>query len=132
MRLDGVARAARAPDRAAEQDVVAEDEVGRQLLAHRRRVRLDPGVELVARAVLEQLDAVALVVVEHEDGKEPADVGTHDLRATEVVALGMRLLAEDRDVVPGTRPLARELARVHVRPRPAEQVPVPDQDLHAR
>ena len=87
------------------------------VLAERRRVRLDPGVELLARAVLQQLDAVALVAVEHEDGKQAADVGTHDLRAAEVEALGVRLLAEDGDVVPGARPLARELAGVDVRAR---------------
>ena len=43
----------------------------------------------------------------------------------------MRLLAEHGDVVPVARPLARELARVDVRPRAAEQVPVPDEDAHA-
>ena len=58
--------------------MVAEDEVGRQLLAHRRRVRLDPAVELRARAVLEQLDLVPLVAVEHEDGQQAADVGPDD------------------------------------------------------
>ncbi len=57
---------ARRADRAAEEDVVAEDEVGGIELAEHRRVRLDPGVELGARAVLEQLDLVALVAVEDE------------------------------------------------------------------
>ena len=46
VRLDRVARAARRADGAAEEHVVAEDEVGRQLLADGRGVRLDPGVEL--------------------------------------------------------------------------------------
>ena len=76
--------------------MIAEDEVGRPVLAHRGRVRFDPGVEVVARAVLEQLDAVPLVVVEHEDGQEPAHVGTHDLRAADVEAL--------RDAAPGRGP----------------------------
>ena len=99
-----------------------------QALTHGGGVRLDPRVELLARAVLQQLHVVALVVVEHEDGQQPADVGPDDLGAAEVVALGMRLLAENGDVVTRARPLSRELARVDVRPRPAQQVPVPDED----
>ena len=111
--------------------MVAEDEVGRQLVAHRRSVRLDPDIELLARAVLEQLHAIALVVVEHEDGQQAANVGSHDGSAAEVVALRVRFLREDGDVVPASRPLARELTRVHVRARPTEEVPVPDDDFHA-
>ena len=42
VRLDRVARAGRGPDGAAEEDVVAEDEVGRQQLADRGGVALDP------------------------------------------------------------------------------------------
>ena len=128
MRLDRVAGAGRGSDRPAEEDVVAEDEVGRQLLAHGRRVALDPVVELRPRAVLHELDLVALVAVEHEDGQQAADVRPDGARAAEVVALGMRLLAEDGDVVPGTRPLARERPRVDVRAGAAEQVAVPEQD----
>ena len=131
MRLHGVRRAGCETDGAAQEHVVAQEEVGRQLVAHRRGVRLDPDIELLARAVLEQLHAIALVVVEHEDGQQAADVGPHDRSAAEVVALRVRLLAEDRDVVPTSRPLARELTRVHVRARPTEQIPVPDDDLHA-
>ena len=41
---------------------------------------------------------------------------------------GSRLLAQDGHVVPGAAPLARELARVDVRPGAAEQVAVPEQD----
>ena len=52
VRLDRVAGAGRRPDRPAEEDVVAEDEVGRQLLAHRGGVPLDPVVELRPGAVL--------------------------------------------------------------------------------
>ena len=86
----------RGADRAAEQDVVREDEVGGQQLAQRRRVPLDPVVELGARAVLDELHLVALVAVEHEDGQQPADVRPHERRAAEVVPLRMRLLAEAR------------------------------------
>ena len=94
MGLHGVPRASRTTDRATEKHVVAEEEIRRQVLAHRSGVRLDPGVELVARAVLQELHAIPLVVVEHEDGKEPSDIGSYDRSAAEVVALRVRLLAE--------------------------------------
>ena len=75
MRLDDVARTGRRSDRAAEEDVVDEDEVGGQLLPHGRRVRLDPAVELGAGAVLHPLHLVALVLVEDEDREEPTPSG---------------------------------------------------------
>jgi len=128
VRLDRVGRSDRRADRAPEQDVVAEDEVGRKLIAQRACVRLDPGVELGSRAVLEELDLVALVAVAHEDGQEPADIRPHELRPPEVVELRVRLLAEDGHVVTREAPLARQGAGVDVRPGPAEQVPVPEQD----
>ena len=121
---------ARGADRPAQQDVVAEDEVGGQLLAQGGRVRLDPVVELGARALLDELDLVALVAVEDEDRQQAADVRPDRLGAAEVVALRMRLLAEDGDVVPGAAPLARERARVDVRAGAAEQVAVPEEDPH--
>ncbi len=132
MRLHGIRRTGRASDRPAEQYVVAEEEVRGNVLTNNGRVRLDPGVELIARAVLEQPHAIALVVVEHEDRQEAADVGPHDLRAADVEPLGVRFLADDGHVVPLARPLPRELARVDVRARAAQQVPVPDDDPHAR
>jgi hypothetical protein len=131
VRLDDERRARRSADGPAEEHVIAEDEIGRQQVAHRPGIRLDPDLELAARAVLEELDVVALVPVEHEDGKQASDVRSERLRAAEVVLLGVRLLAQDRDVVPRPAPLARELARVHVRARPAEQVSVPDEDPHS-
>jgi hypothetical protein len=67
--LHGVVSARARPDRSAEQYVVAEEHVGRQMLAHRGRVGLHPCVELGTTAVLQQLDPVALVPVEHECGK---------------------------------------------------------------
>ena len=48
VRLDREARAARRADRAAEQDVVGEDEVGGELRAHRGRVQLDVALPLLA------------------------------------------------------------------------------------
>jgi hypothetical protein len=68
VRLDGVAGAGGGAERPAEEDVVREDEVGASALTQGRRVRLDPGVELCAGAVLEELHVVARVVVEDEDG----------------------------------------------------------------
>ena len=130
MSLERVRRSGRGTDGAAEEHVVAEHEIRRQTLAQHRRIRLDPAVELSARAVLEELDLVALVAVEDEDGQEPADVRPQDLRSAEVVALGVRLLAYDRDLVPPVAPLARKLPRVDVRPGSAEQVPVPEEDAH--
>ena len=69
------ARAAGHPDRSPEKDVVAEDEVGREVLAEGLRVRFDPAIELVGPAVLHELDLVPLVTIEHEDRQQPADVG---------------------------------------------------------
>ncbi len=42
----------------------------------------------------------------------------------------MPLLADDRDVVTGTHPLARERTGVDVRTGSAEEIPVPEQDPH--
>jgi hypothetical protein len=75
VRLDDVRRAGRRADGPAEDHVVDEDEVGREALPHRRRVRLDPGRELLRRTVLHELHAVAVVAIEHEDRQQPADVG---------------------------------------------------------
>ena len=116
--------------RPAEQDVVAEDEVGGQALPSAAAFASTQGVELLARAVLQELHLVALVAVEDEHGQQPADVGPDDLRAAEVVALRVRLLAETVTSCPARAPLARELPRVDVRPRSAEQVPVPEEDAH--
>ena len=80
VRLDRERRSRRRSDRPAEEDVVGEDDVGRQVLAQRRGVRLDPALELLPRAVLDELHVVALVAVEHEDGQEPAHVRPHDAR----------------------------------------------------
>ena len=109
---------------------MAEDDVGRQVLAQRRGVRLDPALELLPRAVLDELHLVALVAVEHEDGQEPAHVRPDDARAAEVVELRSRLLAEDGDVVAGVRPLPRQRPRVDVGAGAAEQVAVPEEDAH--
>ncbi len=130
--LDREARTGGGPDRPAEENVVAEHEIGGKPRAERGAVRLDPAVELLPRAVLHELDLVALVAVEDEHRQEPPDIGPDDLGAAEIVRSGCGLLAEDGDVVPCPRPLPGELARVDVRPGPTEQVPVPEQDPHRR
>ena len=94
MRLDRVRRPGGETDGAAEEHVVAQQEVGRQALPHRRRVRLDPRVELLRRAVLEQPHLVPLVVVENEHGQETADVGPDDPGTADVELLRVRLLAQ--------------------------------------
>ena len=130
VRLDDVAAAAGRAHRAAKEDVVDEDEIRRPVRAERGGVRLHPRVQLGARALLHPLDLVPLVAVDHEDRQQPADVRPHGLRAAEIEAIGMRLLGEHGDVVPLPAPLARQLARVDVRPRAPEQVAVPDEYPH--
>jgi len=71
VRLDREARAGRCGDRTAEQNVVREDEVGRQERAERRCVRVDVAIALGRREVLEKPRLQTLVAVEHEDGQEP-------------------------------------------------------------
>ena len=100
VRLDGVPRPGGRADGPAEQHVVREDEVGREQRADGGRVLVDPGVELLARAVLDATHLVALVAVEDEDREEPIDVRADRGRAAEVVRLGAGLLAEHRHVVP--------------------------------
>ena len=130
VRLDGERLPRGDADGAAEQHVVREHEVGGREGAHRRRVRLDPPFELLARAVGYPPHLVSRVAVEHEDGQKPGDVRPHRRRTAEVIVAGPCLLAEHGHVVPGTAPFARELARVDVRAGAAEQVPVPEQDAH--
>ena len=130
--LDRVRRPARGADGPAEQDVVREDDVGGQALAESRGIQLDVALALVARQVLQQSRLEPLVAVEHEDRQQPADLGTHDLGAAEVVQLRVPLLAEEDDVVPGAAPLARKRARVDVRAGAAQEVPVPEKNPQVR
>ena len=68
-------------------------------------------VQLGPRRVLHALDLVAVVLVDDEDRQEAANVGTHRLGAAEVESLGVRLLGEDRDLVPRRSIPARAGAR---------------------
>ena len=73
------------------------------------------------------------VAVEDEGRKQCARELRHDdVRAAEVIALRVPLLADDRDVVPREAPLARERPGVDIRPGAAEQVPVPEQNSQVR
>ena len=113
--------------------MVREDEVRGQERAHRRRVRVDIAFALGRREVLQEPGLQPLVAVEHEHGQQPVGQIRHDdRRRTEVVALRVALLADDRDVVAGAAPLGRERARVDVRAGAAEEVAVPEDDAHVR
>ena len=95
VRLDREACTGGDPDRPAEENVVAEHEIRGKPRAERGAVRLDPALELLPRAVLHELDLVALVAVEHENRQEPSDIGPDDLRGSEIVRA--------RDAGPGRR-----------------------------
>ncbi len=133
VRLDPEAQPARCADRRAEQDMVREHEVRRRELAERRGVRLDVRLPLRLREVDEQPRLEPLVAVEDEDGQQAArQFGHHDARAAEVVPLRVPLLADQRDVMTGEAPLARERPGVDIRPGPGEQVPVPEKNFQVR
>ena len=66
VRLDRERWAARGADRAAKQNVVREDEVGRQLRANSVGVRTDVALALLPRQLLEELRPQPFVAVEHE------------------------------------------------------------------
>ena len=130
VRLHGVARSGRLAHRTAEQNVVAEDEIGGKLGSDGGGVRLHPRVKLRTRAVLQELHLVPFVAVAHEHGKQTADIRPNDARGAQVVQLRVRLLAEDDNLVPGPAPFPGERPRVDVRPSAAEQVAMPEDNLH--
>ena len=117
---------------AAEQDVVREHDVGRQLFADRRGVQGDVAVAFGGSEVRQHPRLDAFVAVEHEHRQQAADVGPDDRGAAELVELRVRLLTEDDDLVAGGAPFAGERTRVDVRARAAEEVAVPEQDPHGR
>ena len=108
MGLDGEGQTTRSSYGAAEQHVVGEDEIGRCELTEDGGVGLDETISLFLRRFLQELRLHPLVPVEHEDRQEAADVGSHRLRAAEVVELGVRLLRHHDDVVAGPAPLTRD------------------------
>ena len=130
MRLDREGHPDRRADRRAEKHMVGEEEVGRQVLSHRCGVPLDELLALGLPQILEAARLQILVPVEHEDGQRTVELRAYDRRATEVELFGMRLLAEHDDLVPELAPRPRERTRVDVRARAAEEVAVPDENLH--
>jgi hypothetical protein len=113
--------------------VVREHEIGRQQRAHGGGVHLDVALAFLDREVMQQARLEPLVAIEDEDGEQAVgELRDDDARTAEVVPLGMPLLADDRDVVSRVAPLACERARVDVRARTSEEVPMPDEDLQVR
>jgi hypothetical protein len=123
-------------------------------LPDRRDVRLDVALELLLAQLVEGLDLEALVSVVDVDRQQAADVrAVHGAAAPEGgatdavdlepagVPLADRvheaelarpaLLAEEVDVVAEPHERLRELRVVDVRPGPAQQVAVEDQQAHA-
>ena len=131
VRLDGEWHSGRGADRRSEEDVVREEEVGRQVLAHGGGVPFDEVLPLRGSEVLEVAGLHVLVAVEHEDRERPVEQRPDDRGAAEVVLLRMGLLAEDDDLVAEPSPRPRERPRIDVRPRPAQEVAVPNENLHA-
>ena len=130
--LDHEGCAAGETDRSAEQDVICEHEICGQPCAERGGVPLDVAFTLLGPEVLQQPRLETLIAVEHEHRQEAADVRPHDLCAADVIHVRVSLLAEDDHVVSRAAPFPRERARVDIRPGPAEQVTVPEQDAHRR
>ena len=132
MRGHRVARAGRRSHRTAEDHMTHDHQIGGQTLADGSSIRGHPGVQLRATRGLHQLNPVAVVLIEHEDGKQPVDIRADGGGATEVVKLRMRLLREDGHVVSPHPPLARQLASENIRAGTREQVPMPKEDPHHR
>src|SRR5919201_1683637 len=131
VRLDGVGRGGGRRDGPAQEDVVREDEVGRQLAADRGRVGVDVALAFSRGQVLEKPRLEPFVAVEDEHRQEVAgQLRADDPGAAEVIRGGGPLLADADDLVAGLSPRPRAGRGVHVRGRPAEQVPVPEDDLH--
>jgi hypothetical protein len=131
VRLDGERHADGLPDGRAEEDVVREQVVRREMLPHGRRVVLDEARALRSGQILEIAGLEILVAVEHEHRQRAFDPGPDDSRAREIERLGVRLLAEDDHLVAEAAPGPGERAGVDVRARPAQEVAMPEENLHA-
>jgi hypothetical protein len=111
--------------------VVDEQVIGRKVLADGGGVALDESLPLRQREILEITGLEILVAVEHKNGERAVDVRSYDGGAAEVESLGVRLLAEDDDLVANATPRACERSRVDVRAGAAQEVAVPEENLHA-
>ena len=130
VRLHGVRASDRGADGPAQEQVVRQHEVGREVLAHGGRARLHEALALGPAEILDASSLHVLVAVDDEHRQEPAHIGPDHLCPADVVPIGMRILAEDDDLVPEARPGAREAARVHIRSGAAQEIAVPDENLH--
>ena len=110
--------------------MVGEDEIGREVTAELRGIELDVALQLRPAQILEQACFQSLVTIEHEHRQERPDLGPNQRRPTDVVALGVALLAEEDNLVSGVAPLPCERACVDVGARPAEQIAVPEKNAH--
>jgi hypothetical protein len=99
MRLHPVLLPGRGADRAAEDDVVRKDDIGREMLPQGFGVRIDEVAPLGPREILDTTGLQILVPVDHEHRQDSPDVGSDDACAPEVELLGVRILGEDRNVV---------------------------------
>ncbi len=129
--LDAERLPGRSADRPAEDQVVREDHVGREVVADRRGVGVDEALALLPRDVLHPSRLEILVAIDDEDRQEPADLRSDEGGAAEVVPLRVRILGEDGDLVPEPRPRSRERARVDIRARSTKEVAMPEENLHA-
>ena len=111
--------------------MVDEQEVGGDVLAHGGGVLLDEAAALVGGQLLHVGGLEIGVAVEDEDGQPRVDRGPDDARGAEVVAGGIGVLAEDDHLVPEPAPGACQRSGVDVRPRSAQEVAVPEENLHA-
>jgi hypothetical protein len=153
---DGVGhRPVEAPgeDDRAHHEVVGQRDVGRDPvdhLVHRRDVGVEVAVELPRAEVGERLGLHPFVAVGDVDGEQAVDVGpvggaadglaqgahtepTVDPladRVDEVEPLGVALLAEQVDLMPGAAQGRGEVRVVDVRTRPGQQIAVEDQHAH--
>ena len=97
--LHDIRHAGRGAHRAAEDQVVGEEEIGRQVLSQGRGIRLHEALALVPAEILDAMGLDVLVAIDDEHGQDPPDVGPDDAGAPDVVPLRMGILAEDDHLV---------------------------------
>jgi len=147
-------REATGEDHGAHDEVVGQREVRSDVfgdLPHRVDVRIEVVVELLPAQLGERLGADALVAIRDVDRQHVADVrpvgGAADRlaqrlhgepavaplahRVDELQSLGVTVLAEQVDLVPGAPQCRGEVRVVDVGTRPGEQIAVEHQDSHA-
>jgi hypothetical protein len=131
VRLDGERHPDCRAHGSAEEHVIREQIVRRQVIADGGSVLLDEPFPLGLAEILEVPSLEVFVAVEHEDRQRPLYLGTNARRAAEVIGLRTRLLGENDDLVAEPAPGTGERTGVDVRARPAQEVAVPNENLHA-